>query len=488
MCLATARSARREKEVGIRKISGAFKTDLIRQFMSESFVLVIISFVFAVGLVYLFLPLLNEISGKEINFALLNKWHILISACLVTIITGLFSGSYPALYLSSLKPASLFRGKSLSGRKSGFNLRKLLVTVQYLFTIVLLFVSLVLFKQMNFISKKDLGFNYDNVVSLNLPGGIDHFEAVKNELLIHHNVISVTQGIRPSLRDQGHSAHNIDWEGKEADFKLGFDWLAVSYDYDKTFGMILKQGRFFSKEHPEDTSNYVLNETAVKAMNLKDPIGKKFTFNKTEGKIIGIVEDFHFSSLRKKISPLFLTFSKYFGMSVKIRAENQDETIKHLTAVWEKFEPEEPFQYSFFDENIKKMYGNERKTEMLMKYFAFLTVVIFFMGLFGLIGYVSQQRTKEIGIRKVLGASTSNITSMIFRDFMKLLLIASVFSFPAGYYIGARWLENFAYRINIGAGIFIIIFIFIFSFSFAMVLFQTVRVALLNPSDTLRYE
>jgi putative ABC transport system permease protein len=488
MCMATARSARREKEVGIRKISGAFKTDLVRQFMSESFVLVIISFVFAIGLVYLLLPLLNEISGKEINFALLNKWHILISACLVTIITGLFSGSYPALYLSSLKPASLFRGYSLSGRKSGFNLRKLLVTVQYLFTIALLFVSLVLFKQMNFISNKDLGFSYENVVSLDLPGGIDHFEAVKNEILIHHNVISVTQGIRPSLRDQGHSAHNIDWEGKEADFKIGFDWLAVSYDYDKTFGMTLKEGRFFSKAHPEDTSNYVLNETAVKAMNLKDPIGKKFGNKKTEGKIIGVIKDFHFSSLRKKIRPLFLAFSEYFGLSVKIRPENQNETIKHLAAVWEKFEPEEPFAYSFFDESIQRMYMNERKTEKLMQYFTFLTILIFFMGLFGLIGYVSQQRTKEIGIRKILGASTSNITSMIFKDFIKLLLIASVFSFPVGYYIGAKWLENFAYRINIGVGIFIIIFIFIFSFSFMIVFFQTFRVALINPSDTLRYE
>ncbi len=488
MCMATARSAKREKEVGIRKISGAFKTDLIKQFMSESFILVIISFVFALGLVYMFLPALNEISGKEINFALLNKWHILISACLVIIITGLFSGSYPALYLSSLKPVSLFQGKSLPGRKIGINLRKLLVTVQYLFTIVLLFVSLVLFKQMKFIINKDLGFSYENLVSLDLPGSIEHFDAVKNELLNHNNVISVTQGIRPSLRDQGHSAHNIDWEGKEADFKLGFDWLAVSYDYDRTYNLTLKEGRFFSKEHPTDTSNFVLNETAVKAMNIKDPIGKKFRFNKTEGKIIGVIKDFHFSSLRKKIKPLFLVYTKYFGLSIKIRPENQDETLKYLAAVWKKFEPEEPFKYSFFDESIRRMYRNERKTEMLIKYFTFLTIVIFFMGLFGLIGYMAQQRTKEIGIRKVLGASTSNIASMIFRDFIKLLTIASVFSYPIGYYISAKWLENFAYRINLSVWVFIMIFLLIFALSFIIVFYQTVRVALLNPSDTLRYE
>jgi len=488
ICLATARSAKREKEVGIRKISGAFKRDLIIQFMSESFILVIISFGFALLLVHMFLPALNEISGKEIQFALLNKWHILISVYLVILITGLFSGSYPALYLSSLKPASLFHRKGLSERKTGINLRKLLVTVQYLFTIVLLFVSLVLVKQMNFIAAKDLGFSYENVVSLDLPGGMDRFEAVKNELLMHNNVISVTQGIRPSLRDQGHSAHNIDWEGKEADFKLGFDWLAVSYDYDRTYNLTLKEGRFFSKEHPEDTSNIILNETAVKAMNLKDPIGKEFRFNKTEGKIIGVIKDFHFSSLRKKIKPLFLTFTRYFGLSVKIRPENQDETLKHLATVWKKFEPEEPFNYSFFDERIQRMYSNERKTEMLVKYFTFLMIVIFFMGLFGLIGYISQQRTKEIGIRKVLGASISNITTMIFRDFIKLLLIASVFSLPLGYYIGAKWLNNFAYRIDISIWIFIVTFVFIFAFSFLIVSYQTIRVTLLNPADTLRYE
>ena len=347
MCMATARSAKREKEVGVRKISGASKTDLIIQFMSESFILVIISFGFALWLVHMFLPTLNDISGKEINFALLNKWHILISVCLVTQITGLFSGSYPALYLSSLQPVSLFHGKSLSGRKSGINLRKLLVTVQYLFTIVLLFVSLVLFKQMNFINSKDLGFNYDNVVSLDLPGSIDQSDAVKNELMNHNNVISVTQGKRPAFRDHGHPAPNVDWEGKEADSKLGFDWLPVSYDYDKTYDMTLKEGRFFSKEHPADTSNFVLNETAVKAMNMKDPIGKRFRFNKTEGKIIGVIKDFHSSSLRAKIKPFFFTFTRYGGLSVKIRPENQDETIKHLAAVWKKFEPKRPFAYSF---------------------------------------------------------------------------------------------------------------------------------------------
>ena len=488
MCLATARSAKREKEVGIRKVSGAFKTDLIKQFMSESFLLVIIAFVFALGLVHLFLPTLNEISGKEINFALLNKRHILISVCLVTIVTGLFSGIYPSLYLSSLQPISLFQRNSLSGGKKGISFRKLLVTFQYFFTIVLLFVSLVLFKQINFIETKDLGFNPDNVVTLDSPGDIDHFEAVKNELLNHPNVISVTQGIRPSLRDQGHAAHNVDWDGNEADFELGFDWLAVSYDYDKTFNLTLKEGRFFSEEHPMDTANFILNETAVKAMNIKDPIGIKFRFNKTEGEIIGVVNDFHFSSLRRKIKPLFLVYTKYFGLSVKIRPENQEETIKHLSAVWKQFEPEEPFRYSFFDERLKRMYQNERKSKMLMKYFTFLTVVIFFMGLFGLIGYMSQQRTKEIGIRKVLGASTSHITTMIFKDFMQLLITASVFSFPIGYYIGTKWLENFAYRINLSLWMFALIFVFIFAFSYIIVSFQTIKVARLNPSETLRYE
>jgi ABC-type antimicrobial peptide transport system permease subunit len=341
---------------------------------------------------------------------------------------------------------------------------------------------------MNFIRTKDLGFSHENVVSLDLPGGLDHFEAVRNELLTHNNVICVTQGIRPSLRDHGHSAHNIDWEGKEADFKLGFDWLAVSYDYDRTYNMTLKEGRFFSKDHPTDTSNFILNEAAVKAMDIKDPIGKRFSFNKTEGKIIGVIKDFHYSSLRKKIKPLFLAFTKHFGLSVKIRPENQDETIEYLATVWKKFEPEEPFNYSFFDESINRMYRNEQKTKMLMKYLTFLTIGIFFMGLFGLIGYISQQRTKEIGIRKVLGASISSITTMIFRDFLKLLLIASVFSFPLGYYLSARWLENFAYRINLSVWIFILIFVFIFAFSYVIVFFQTARVTLLNPVLALRDE
>jgi putative ABC transport system permease protein len=323
---------------------------------------------------------------------------------------------------------------------------------------------------------------------MNLPGGKEHFAAVKQEMLNHTNVISVTQGIRPSLRDFGHPTTNVDWEGKEENFKLGFDWLPVSYGYDKTFNMTLKEGRFFSEDFPSDKSNFVLNESAVKAMGIKDPIGKKFRFNKTEGEIIGVIEDFHSSSLRAKIKPVFFVFARAFGLSVKIHPDNQDETLQHLASVWKKFEQDEPFKYSFFSERIKRMYNNERKNGMLIKYFTFLTLVIFFLGLFGLIGYISQQRTKEIGIRKVLGASISGITTMVFRDFIKLLLIASVISFPAGYLISLNWLENYAYRIDLSAWIFILTFFFILVFSFVIIFFQTIKVAMLNPADTLRNE
>ncbi len=487
MCMATARSVKREKEVGVRKISGALRSDLIKQFMGESFILVLFSLFSALIIVYIFLPAFNDISGKEINFSLLNKWHLLISVGLFTLITAFLSGSYPALFLSSIKPVRLFHGKS-EGKTKGVNLRKSLVTLQYSFTIVLLIASMVLFRQLSFISSKDLGYDHKDIITLGLHGNAQRIESIRSELLKHKNVINVSKGALPSYGDKGHPTNRVDWEGKTSDQLMNFDWLGVYYDYDKIFKLNIKEGRFFSREHPSDTSNYVLNETAIREMGIDDPIGKRFSLFNTEGVIVGVIEDIHVSSLRAKIKPTVFTYSIYFGMNVRIQPENQDETIKHLQSVWEKFEPVEPFSYRFYDERINRMYANERKTGTIIRYFTVLAIVVFFLGLFGLIGFISEQRTKEIGIRKVLGASISGITAMVYKDFIKLLLYASVFSFPVGYYFSINWLENYAYRFNLNIWIFVLTFIFIFAFTFVIIFYQTIKVARLNPVDSLRYE
>ena len=488
VCLSTARSSKREKEVGVRKISGAARVDLVKQFMGESFILVGISLALALNLVALCIPVLNQISGKEINFSLLDKGTLFLSVCLVGVFTGIFSGSYPALYLSSLKPANLFKSLHKTGKTSGLNMRKSLVIFQYVFTIALLFISLIFFKQLRFVNSMNMGFDKDNIVITYMDMN-NNFGAIKNELLQNGNILNVSTGFAPAMGDRGHATNAVEWEGKTENVKLEFNWIPSYYGYAETFNMDIVRGRFFSEDFPTDKSGYVLNETAVKDMGIEDPIGKRFSFNGKNGQIIGVVKDFHFSSARVKIKPAFFLFRPEFGeMCIKISPENQAAAVAHIQSVWETFTPEKPFEYTFFVDMLRNRYKNEEKMGFVIRYFTLLVIVVFFLGLFGLIGYISEQRTKEIGIRKVLGATTSSITMLIFKDFFKVLLYACFVAFPLGFILSSSWLKNFVYKIDLNIWAFTIIFGFVALLTLFIIGFQTLKVSRMNPVDTLRFE
>ena len=313
-------------------------------------------------------------------------------------------------------------------------------------------------------------------------------ESIRNEFLKQPGILSFTRGFPPTLSDRGHPYGTFSWEGKKPEETLTFDWIPAYYDYLETYKIELIQGRFFSRDFPEDKSNYIVNETAVKAMGLKDPIGKNFTFSGKEGKIIGVVKDFHVSSLRVKINPVLFIYSEAFSINIKVNPDNLPQTMSYIENKWKEFNPERQFEYNFVSESINNFYRNERKTGIIIKYFTFLALLVFSLGIFGLISFIAEQRTKEIGIRKVLGATIPGIVKLIFSEFTILLVISNFIAWPIGYIIMNKWLENFAYRINMNLTIFIMTGMTTLVLSFLTVGYQTIKAARMNPVDSLRYE
>jgi putative ABC transport system permease protein len=488
MNLSTARSLIRTREIGVRKVAGAHRKDLIYQFLGETILFAFFSFLIAILIVEITLPNFNVLSGKNLNFSFFENSKTFWGTLLIVIFTGFISGSYPALYLSSLKPVQTL--SKLSSKVSGHKglLRKILVVVQFSFTIILIFCTIMIFRQLNFIQNKDLGFDKDNIIYFASYGQFgQNYEASKNELLKNPDILSICMAFPPGRGYRGTS--DVDWPGKDPSNSTQFFTEFVDYDYLKTFNMKMKNGRFYTREYTTDPANYVLNEAAVEAMGIDDPIGKKFSHNGESGTIIGIIGNFHGGSLHHSIRPKVMKFSSEgFFICVRYRPGKTREIVEFLEEKWRKFVPGHPFRYNFLNESIENFYQTERKVSDIIQYFTFLAIFIACLGLYGLASFMAERRTKEIGIRKVLGAKVTGIVFLLAGEFSKWVIIASLIAWPVGWFLMRDWLEDFAYRIDIDIWAFLFSASFALLFAVATVSYQSLKAARSNPVEALRYE
>jgi putative ABC transport system permease protein len=488
MNLSTARYAARAKEVGMRKVVGARRSDLIKQFLGESTLLTFLALLIAVLLVELSLPTFTRLAGKEMSLIQSGNWRILIGLFIIALVTSLISGSYPAVFLSAFQPFKVFKNIELLGARRGGVLRKVLVVLQFTFTIALIICTAVIYLQLHFMQNKDLGYDKEHIISF--AGYNDYetnFEAAKSELLQNPNILAACRGFPPPSGEWGTT--EVDWEGKDPSVEVKIGRGSCSNDYLKVFNLKMAGGRFFSKELADDDQNWVLNETAIKTMKLENPIGKWFSFSGQKGIIIGILKDFHGASLHNPIAPVAMQPSQGFFVFVKIKPENTAEVLSFLKTKWDKFVGSHiPFRYGFIDENIENWYKTEQRIGKIFRYFTILTVFIACLGLFGLASFMAERRTKEIGIRKVLGARASGIMLLLTKEFAKWVVIANVVAWPAAYFVSKKWLQGFAYRIDMGWEIFVCSALVALAIAVGTVSYQALKAATANPVKALRYE
>ncbi len=490
MNLTTAHSGNRAKEVGLRKVVGATRKELISQFYSESIFMSFLALIVALLLASLLLPSFNELSGKLLHLNTHGNASILCGLLLITLITGLFSGSYPALLLSSFQPVKVLKGTLKAGAKSSL-FRRTLVVTQFTLSVFLIISTLLVSSQLRYIRTMKLGFEKQHLIYANIPFEYEtKYESLKNELLKNEEITHVTRMRNFPTSDHVNSYSDLSWEGKDPEYKYLFCIHDVGYDFFKTFGMTMADGRSFSTEFPTDEGAYVLNEKAVEVMGIQNPVGKMFAQGYNRGPIIGVVRNFHFKSLKKQIEPLVFRLPLNHARFVFIKISSPDvvHTMNNIERIWKNFVPDYPVDFRFLDDDYDRLYRSESRTGTLFGYFTFLAVFIAGLGLFGLASFMAQKRTKEIGIRKTLGASVSRIFVLLSREFLILIVFSNIGAWPVAYYFMKKWLQNFAYHTDIKLIAFMASFVLSIIVTLLTVSYQSIKAALANPVDALRYE
>jgi putative ABC transport system permease protein len=490
MNLSTARSAKRAREVGMRKVVGAVKRQIITQFYGESCIFTFLSLILALLCVNLALPAFNALTGKDISFVTLASGYTPLVVLGILMITGFIAGSYPALFLSSFHPVRVLKGTISSG-SSGAIFRKILVVVQFSLSISLIIGTGIVYSQLDYMKEKTLGFETDHLLAIQMRGSVkDSYGTLKKELLKHPDVVAVSAA---SHKPSGiySNAGGADWEGKDPEQDVSVHFTSVDYDYFETADMEMVGGRSYSLDFPSDSeSAYVVNEELQRLMGIDSAVGKQFTFGERTGTIIGVVKDFHFLSLRKKIEPLILLLRPeyIYYLMTRIRPENVAVTLNDIESTWSRVIPGFPFDYEFINEDFELMYRAEQRMGSVLKYFSFLAVFIACLGLFGLASFAAEQRTREIGIRKVLGASIPRITFLLCREFTLLVLLANLVAWPVVYLAMRNWLADFAYRTVIGWETFFFAGVLALVIALFTVSYQALKAALSNPARALKYE
>ncbi len=493
MNLATARSAKRAKEVGIRKVVGAFRTDLIRQFMSESFLYVILAFVLSLVLIYFLLPVFSEFVQRDLHFSDLYTGGIIIGLIGSAVLLGLISGVYPAFFLSAFNPINIIKGKSGINSNKTLGFRNILVILQFSISVVLIASSLLINSQMEYIKNLNLGFKKDHIIyGITSMRVLDRLEPFIRELKTSPDIKEVYMAGLLPVTIYGNSVPT--WEGQQEGEGFNVYSAPVGYNFLEFFEIELINGRNFSKDIITDSTNaFILNETAAKRIGWEDPIGKKFgNWQIRNGRVIGVVKDFHINSVHIKVDPIALCISKkgrqqpYYA--VKVESGKMKPALELLEEKFKKFIPEYPFRYRFLDERIDSMYRSDQKAGSVLSSFTMIAIIISCLGLYGLVSFTTEQRIKEIGIRKVLGASVSKIILLLSKEFLLLVVIANIFAWPVAYYVVNKWLQKFAYRISPGVEMFIIAGSLALVIAFLTVIYRAVKAALSNPVDSLRYE
>ena len=494
MNLTTARSASRAKEIGVRKVLGSARSSLVLQHLVESLVLSFLALMIAVFLVEIVFPLFNELTGKSLSFDLLQPWWLVPAMILLGILVGIVSGSYPGFYLSALKPVAVIKGgRKFSSRKMA--LRDILVVAQFATAIGLITCTLLVRKQMDFVRQADLGFNKDGLMVIsndnNRLGG--HEEAFRDRVRAHAQVVdaSISTGVPPSYGFED----GYEIEGKES---RKVDLLSYMTDdsFINTMGMKIVRGRGFEKGY-DDSASVILNEAAVRDFGFSDPIGKDVTYlsNDVKYRVVGVVKDFNFMNMYSPITPfaLFNRTSKSYSIPnsfivVRVRPEDLTKTISAIKSEWEAVAPDMPFEYSFLDTNFEKGYDSAERLGNVFLLFSFLTIFVACLGLFALAAFATEQRTKEIGVRKVLGATVTDIVLMLSREFAKWVLAANVIGWPLAFIVMNEWLEGFAYRTEIGIWIFLFSGLAALLIALVTISFHAIKAATANPVEALRYE
>jgi putative ABC transport system permease protein len=499
MNLSTARSANRAKEVGIRKVAGSLRSHLITQFLTESILTSFLSLLLAVGIATLLMPLFNQLAGKQMSVLTLFSTWLLPVLILLVIVVGCIAGSYPAFYLSSFQPVQVLKGSIAKGFKSSW-LRSGLVVFQFFISISLIIGTIVIYNQLTYIRSREIGYNRDQVLVINNTYALDKkIKSFRQDLLKISGVQGAT--IAGSLPTETGYSQNGWFKDPTLDAKqvnIMTDFYA-DQNYVPTLGMQMIAGRNFSIDFPTDSSAVIINETAAKLLGFKNPLNETLYrpsgyassggFSSRPFHIIGVVKDFNFNSMHDKVGPLIIELSENYGrIAMRINTQNIPALISEVEKKWNRMSPEQLFSYSFLDADFNKIYNAEQRTGKLFITFAIFAIFIACLGLFGLVTYAAEQRIKEIGVRKVLGASVGEIVAMISKDFIKLVLIAFVIAFPVAWWMMNKWLQSFAYRINISWWVFALAGVLTIAIALITVSFQAIKAAIANPVKSLRTE
>ncbi|KPK87903.1 MAG: hypothetical protein AMS27_01120 [Bacteroides sp. SM23_62_1] len=489
--LSTGRSTRRAREVGLRKVVGGKRIQLILQFLMESVILSFISLFLALIVVEIILPGFNTFVEKKLRIGYLDHPQILLGFCLIPVVTGIISGLYPALSFTGKNPfATLQASVLVRTKRSPFRIAS--VITQFTISMFLLACTMLVVKQLKFWQKQPLGFNIENIIQVPMNTALgSNFETFREELLQNPNILRVTAGQAVPFNEDYKTG--LEWEGKDPDLVPIIRYSIMLPGYIETFQMEIIEGRSFSNDYATDMSNFVVNEKAVQYMGMENPLGKKLSFWGREGEIIGVVKDFHHVSLQREILPHVFTIhpANYGAINhifIRISPSDIQKTIRHIETTTDRFAPDFPFSYSFIDEGVGRLYETERKLGKLVTWFSLLSIFISCLGIFGLTVFMSEQRTKEIGIRKVNGAIFSHLILLLNRDLIKWIVLAFIIAVPLAYYTMFIWLQNFAYRTTISGWIFLLI-----GFSVLVIALITsssviIRAAGKNPAESLRYE
>jgi len=489
MNLATARSGLRSREVGVRKVVGAGRPEIVRQFFGESLLFAFVSSALAVGTVRLLLPAFNALTGKAVTAGELATAPALLFLAGIALLAGILSGIYPALFLSAFRPSSIFRGGSLTGTRSAI-FRKSLVVLQFALSTIFIAGTLVVASQIRYMRTRDLGFVKDSVVHFRLRGDLsENYQAFKDELARTSGILGVTSSSDIPTYTV-HSTSDFSWEGKAPEDRFLIHQFSVDYDYFETLGMEMAEGRSFSRDFPSDKAAFIVNEAAARRMGLGEPLGKWVRLYGRKGPLVGVVKDFNFKSLHTPVEPLVLRIEPERNAYVLVRMRFEGtaaglETIRRLHA---KYNPRYPLEYEFLDDSLGELYRSDRRFGAIVGIFTGLAIFISALGLFGLASFLIERRTKEIGVRKILGADSGRIVVLLSKDFLQWVALANVIAVPVAYLAMNNWLRSFAYRTSISAGVFAAAAGLAIGVAVLTISAHCFKAATSSPADSLRYE
>jgi putative ABC transport system permease protein len=499
MNLSTARSTLRAKEIGIRKVSGAQRKELIFQFLSESILISYLAILLAAAIAWVSIHWLHNVTGLDLSITSLLTGKVLLPLLLTPAVVGILSGIYPAVFMSSFQPVIVLKGLFKAGG-STVSFRKVLVVTQFAISIILIISTAIVFQQLHYMQNTSLGFDKEHIVTLAYNNGLDNtYESFRTALLEDPQVLQATRSSRiPSGRLLDESGASTESGDSLRPVTADIKYLGVDHDFLKTYNIPMAAGRDFARDYGTDSANFLLNEAATRALGIKTPqemVGKNFSYGMTKGKVIGIMRDFNFESMHQSIVPLIMVMgsnsqgsNSYNNVSIKIAGGNIAASMAHLEKTWKRYLPVVPFEYAFLDERFQQLYQSEQRQGTLFTAFSGIAIFIACLGLFGLSAFTITQRIKEIGVRKVLGASTGSIVQLLSLDFLKLVAIAALIAFPVAWYVMHNWLRDFAYRVSIQWWIFLVAGVLAAAVALVTISFQAIRAALANPVKSLRSE